>query len=115
MKNTDCKLNELSEDFTWQAEERMKSILKSNHFGASQYETVKSPIFSTKAKSDEYNLIENMSKEDIICEIYKILDVLKKNSAILYEEIFKAEVNGKSKLIHIQFYLKVSDLAHQPY
>ena len=43
----------------------MKSILKSNCYGASQSKTVKPPIFSTKTKSDEYNLIENMS--DIIC------------------------------------------------
>ena len=97
LNNTDCKMNELLEDFTWQAEETMKSILKSNYFGASQYETVKPPIFSTKATSDEYNLIHNMSKEDIICETYKILDVLEKNNAIPYEEIFKKEVNGKSK------------------
>ena len=88
MNNTDCKLNKFWEDFTWQAEERMKSILKSNCFEPSQSETVKPLIFSTKAKSDENKLIENISKEDIICETYKIIDVLEKNNAILYEEIF---------------------------
>lgn len=85
----------------------MKSILKSNCYGASQSKTVKPPIFSPKTKSDEYNLIENMS--DIICQTYKMLDVLEKTNAILY--IFKKEVDGKSKKIHIQFYLKLLDLA----
>lgn len=107
LNNTDCQLNEMLEDFTWQAEERMKSILKSNCYGASQSKTVKPPIFSPKTKSDEYNLIENMS--DIICQTYKMLDVLEKTNAILY--IFKKEVDGKSKKIHIQFYLKLLDLA----
>ena len=62
LNNTDCKLNELLEDFTWQAKERMKSVLKCNCFGASQSETVKPTFFSTKANCDEYNLIENLSK-----------------------------------------------------
>lgn len=38
-----------------------------------------------------------------------MLDVLEKTNAILY--IFKKEVDGKSKKIHIQFYLKLLDLA----
>ena len=79
-----------------------------NHFGESQSETVKPPIFSTKVRSHKWKLIENMWKENIIFENYKMFDVLKKN-VILHEKIFR-KVSANKKKNHVQSYLKLLTL-----
>ena len=105
--NPNCELNDLLEDFSWQAEERMKDIIKSKFLGT---DSSIAPVFATKTQCNEFHMLDNMTREEVIIEIYKVIDKLQPNDEKLQEETFRKQIKGKSNKIHVQFYLKLLDL-----
>ena len=80
-------------EFSWQAEERVKDIIKSKFLST---DSSIAPVFATKTQCNEFHMLDNMKREEVIFEIYKVID--------------KLQPNDEKQANLTKFYLKLLDL-----